>query len=206
MIADSKNPISAAEREEFAANIRVSIKRLSNLITDLLAYSKIRAENLEHATVTVQALIDPLLLEMRGRFPLLRVHVKAPNEIHAYKSLLQTLFQNLMENTLKYARRDDVEIFVDQLGSTLTYRDNGPGIPVTDRERVFDLFHRREQDRDVAGAGIGLAICKKVMALHGGTIELLPSESGALFQMKFENTQGKNPPGEPLPPSPNSPP
>ncbi len=97
---------------------------------------------------------------------------------------LRTLFQNLIANALKF-RKPDVApkvVIEAQVRSDrrveICVRDNGIGIPRTQRENVFDLFRRAHSEADYPGCGIGLASCRKIVEQHGGTIWIDDAREG----------------------------
>ena len=61
---------------------------------------------------------------------------------------------------------------------TLTVADNGPGVSERNRERIFELFARGQADGQAPGTGLGLAVCRKVVELHGGRIWVEPAPGG----------------------------
>jgi two-component system phosphate regulon sensor histidine kinase PhoR len=100
---------------------------------------------------------------------------------------------NLIDNSLKYAGpRPEKEVLIrsDRSGSTLSVRDNGPGIPREYRTQVFDKFFRIPQgDRhDVKGYGLGLNFASQVMSKHDGSISLEENpRGGIIFILHFPN-------------------
>jgi signal transduction histidine kinase len=101
---------------------------------------------------------------------------------------IRTALRNLLENAAKYSlpHSRPVEISTGLSGDTVVIRvtDDGPGIPESDVERVFEPFFRVDPSRSktTGGYGLGLSICKRVMEAHGGTIALEPrSGRGASF-------------------------
>lgn len=88
--------------------------------------------------------------------------------------LLNGVFVNLIINALKYSPRQDGAIRVGverELGQwRFIVSSEGPTIPQEDRERIFEPFHRSRQERRERGAGLGLAICRRIIERHGGTI------------------------------------
>jgi signal transduction histidine kinase len=88
--------------------------------------------------------------------------------------LLASVFTNLIFNALKYSPRRTGLIRIDaarELGQwRLTVRSEGPTIPLEDRTRIFEPFQRVRRERRKKGAGLGLAICRRIIERHGGAI------------------------------------
>jgi signal transduction histidine kinase len=84
------------------------------------------------------------------------------------------LFQNLIANGIKYNRGTEPTIHIGckhRKGEVeISIADNGPGIPANMREKVFQIFQRLHTNRDVAGTGMGLAICRKIVESMNGKI------------------------------------
>lgn len=107
-------------------------------------------------------------------------------------TLLTQILANLLDNASKYAPtnstiRIDASISSDRY-LILGVEDEGPGIPLEDRERVFDLFYRVDKrDRQGAGTGLGLSICRDMVKLLGGKIRLIegPGGKGTRVDMEF---------------------
>jgi two-component system OmpR family sensor kinase len=96
---------------------------------------------------------------------------------------LATLLSNLVDNALRYTPeggRVDVGVAIDDGRPALTVRDTGPGIPETERERVFDRFVRGSVAAGaVRGSGLGLSIVKRIAERHGAHIAIGPGLDGA---------------------------
>lgn len=100
---------------------------------------------------------------------------------------LRMLMTNLVDNAIRYTPVGgtiDVTVSTSDRESTLQVTDNGPGIPVEDRERVFDRFYRRastvggEGSGDTTGSGLGLAIVRRIAQRHGASVELYDGVGG----------------------------
>lgn len=92
---------------------------------------------------------------------------------------LSQVVLNLLDNAIKYAagyepQAVDVEVTIDDLGKNalLTVADQGPGIPDSERERVFERFYRVEaaEQQHAPGTGIGLALVRELVRAHGGSV------------------------------------
>ena len=166
--------------------------RMSVLIKDLLDYSRIANQPDTSAPVALDQVVDAALIDLE----LLRSETQARIEVNplpvvvGHAGQLGQLFQNLLSNALKF-RRPDVTACIqikfdhlssDQLPPTVKpsrssptyYRvdviDNGIGFDEKYVDRIFEVFQRLHGKREYAGTGIGLAICEKVVANHGGAI------------------------------------
>jgi signal transduction histidine kinase len=111
--------------------------------------------------------------------------------LEADPELMRLLVRNLAANAIGYNRRDPIEIRVQarrgpDRSLTVEFGDNGVGIAADERERVFEDFYRGRSSESARGSGLGLALCRRVMALHGGTILIQQSDpSGTLFRLWF---------------------
>jgi CheY-like chemotaxis protein/anti-sigma regulatory factor (Ser/Thr protein kinase) len=103
---------------------------------------------------------------------------------------LEQVFGNLVTNALKYTPvggRIHVSVRNEDNSAVLQVSDNGPGIPPTLLPRVFDLFVQGERslDRRTGGLGIGLTLAKRMVELHGGTIQADSSSRGSTFTVRL---------------------
>jgi signal transduction histidine kinase len=110
-------------------------------------------------------------------------------------SQIEQLFQNLLLNAIRYRRRDvplRVEISAERHPGNNVWEfvvaDNGIGIDMIHATRIFEIFQRVARDVDQGGAGIGLAVCDRIVKRHGGRIwvESAPGH-GARFRFTFVN-------------------
>ena len=158
--------------------------RMRVLIEDLLSYSRAgREAQFQPVDVTevmeqVRRNLGPALGESGGS---LIVDGDLPT-LTADRTQLVQVFTNLVANSLKYRRPDlAAAVHVSALHAEDSWRieiaDNGVGIPKEHRERIFRIFQRLH-GRDIPGTGIGLAICRKIVERHQGTIEVGESPYG----------------------------
>jgi signal transduction histidine kinase len=114
------------------------------------------------------------------------VEVGSLPTVEGEEALLSGVFANLLINALKYSPRQSPEIRVRALDEPHAWRieveSSGPTIPVEDRERIFEPFHRGTGERRARGAGLGLATCRRIVERHGGTIAVRAANgSGNVF-------------------------
>ncbi|MBV9084835.1 MAG: CHASE3 domain-containing protein, partial [Acidobacteriaceae bacterium] len=166
-------------------------KRMQALIQDLLAYSRLGTQPLNIRPVDMEGVLRDVLenlrvaiLERRARI----THDPLPS-LNADAGRLAQLFQNLIGNALKFAKNDEtptVHIGCWQFGDDWVFsvRDNGIGFDPQYAERIFILFQRLHQVGAYSGTGMGLAICRRIVELHGGRI-WAESEPGAGSTFSF---------------------
>jgi two-component system sensor histidine kinase KdpD len=97
-------------------------------------------------------------------------------------TLMEQVVFNLLDNACKYSPAGTtVKVWAIRAPEhvAIEVADQGPGIPVDDRERVFDMFYRVNQSDAQSGTGLGLAICRGIVEAHGGTIRAEPGLHGA---------------------------
>lgn len=95
---------------------------------------------------------------------------------------LKRLFGNLTENALKYGDAARIKLRSEEGVVIVDVEDNGPGIPIDQRETVFEPFVRLNEE-GTRGAGLGLAAAQSIARAHGGDITILDAESGALLRV-----------------------
>jgi signal transduction histidine kinase len=107
---------------------------------------------------------------------------------------LTQLFQNLVSNAIKFCQDEDPEIDIsarevgqgDDTWWIFSVRDNGPGIAEEHHQRIYQVFQRLDPSRDIKGTGIGLALCRRIVELHGGeiTVDSAPGH-GSVFKFNL---------------------
>ncbi len=103
------------------------------------------------------------------------------------------LFVNLLDNAIKYTKRGEVHVTAKQLGNEIEVNisDTGIGIAPEHLMHIFDRFYRVEESRTEHGMGLGLAIAKEIINVHGGAIKVHSSiDKGSTFIVSFPGTLG----------------
>lgn len=106
---------------------------------------------------------------------------------------LSQLLGHLLGNAVRFSPPGGlISIDIDRLADRLRLRirDQGPGVPAADRERIFEAFERGD-DRSNGHSGLGLAICRRIVLAHGGQLLLLPGEGGACFELTLPFVAGQ---------------
>lgn len=176
--------------EDLIGRMQQSAKRMSQLIRDLLDYSRISTQKDLFAQVDLNAILTDVQsdLEVRIRDAKAAIHIDPLPTIRGSAVQLQQLFQNLLSNAIKFGRKTQTPVVQIncQLASSeqlpadlspdraywkLTVTDNGIGFDSQYAERIFQVFQRLHAKTQFAGTGVGLAICRKVVENHNGFIQ-----------------------------------
>lgn len=174
-------------------------QRLSRLIGNILTFARSQRSNLTlHRVPTVpDTLVRQVVegfapaLQARGIAVELDLHAPEPRSLDP--DAAGQILGNLIGNVEKYAAAGQwlgVSVRTDEARVVFQVSDRGPGIPVAARERVFAPFERLDDrlSEGVSGTGIGLTIARELARLHGGDVCLLPSETGACFEVTLGGT------------------
>jgi len=176
----------AREYMDFAVD---GANRMQDMIDGLLAYSRVQTAAEEFEETDTEAVVEETIsaLRMHVDDADAEVTVGPLPDVEADPNQFGQVFQNLLKNAVTYAAEGDreprVQIEAETDGEMATFRvsDNGPGIPESVQEDIFDVFTRGGA-HDTEGTGIGLPICERIVHRHGGEIwvESTPGE-GATF-------------------------
>ncbi|MEV0681412.1 ATP-binding protein [Actinosynnema sp. NPDC050436] len=153
-------------------------KRMQVLINDLLAFSRVGRMTREHVAVDLNETVAQVLDSYSDVIERTGATVVTPDlpTVRGEASLLGGVFGNLIGNALKFHGEGppEVRVEVERTGElwTFTVRDDGIGIEPEYAERIFVIFQRLHHKDDYPGTGIGLAMCRKIIEYHGGTIWL----------------------------------
>jgi two-component system sensor histidine kinase KdpD len=176
---------SDAERDEFLTTINTEVDRLTRLVHNLLDMSRIEAGALDPRLVesSLAEVVGPVVRRARAASRQ-RVEVDVPDELAPVlvdPVRLDQVLTNLLDNARGYAPGSPVQVAARQDGDRIELRvvDHGPGIPVPERERVFDQFYRlKGGGRRPEGTGMGLAICRGIVQAHGGALRVETTPGG----------------------------
>lgn len=172
-----------AETFDYVDRIQNSAKRMQTLINDLLTYSRVTTKTQPFTKLDLNQIIAQVISDLEIRIEQSQAKVTTTNlpEIVGDPTQIYQLFQNIISNALKF-RKPDIEPIVHIEGHEIdkpnlggkacqiTVTDNGIGFDEKYLDRIFTIFQRLHGRHEYEGTGIGLAVCRKIVDRHGGTI------------------------------------
>jgi PAS domain S-box-containing protein len=186
-----------AEADEFMAFAADGAIRMQQLIRDLLAYSHVGKKGSDLRDTSSDEALQQALKSLQGAIAesgALITYDPLPTVLADEMQLTQ-LFQNLVGNAIKYQGSGVPKIHISAIRNgdqkwNFSVEDNGLGIDSKNFERIFGMFQRLHDREEFAGTGIGLAICKKIVERHGGSISV-KSHLGEGSTFQFALAEGR---------------
>jgi PAS domain S-box-containing protein len=179
------------------ARISDRVTRMERLITDLLQYARSEQADAEHTLIDFAALVRDILRidPVPGGFQV-DIAVEATPML-APRTPLETVLRNLIGNAAKHHDRPNGRISVgftnDRGFCLISVSDDGPGIPTSAQQRVFRLF-QTAGEAPPSGSGLGLALARRLVEIHGGRIELrspISNQRGSDFRVWWPRSPGR---------------
>lgn len=195
------------DARDFIAYIEQGAQRATELVTALFNYSKVTYTTRDFTAVDCGLALRKAAFNLKIAMEEKNAAVEfpaAPPPVRGDEFQLIQLFQNLLGNALKFSAgaQPRVRVTAETRGgeTVFSFEDNGIGVPREHAERIFLIFQRLHTADKYPGAGIGLALCKKIAENHGGRIWVEDAAGGgSVFRVAFpalaaaarENGEGK---------------
>lgn len=184
-LADSDNE----ELKEYIGMAVEGVKQMEAYLADLLAYSRVMHTEIEPKTIKLSNLIEVVKYGLREEIETSEALINLegiPETIEGSKDLIKQLFFHLIGNAIKFrkeGKKPVISISGTQYdgGWSFEISDNGIGIPENSFDRIFELFQQLHPKDKYPGNGVGLAICKKIVEMHGGTIGVRSGDGSTIF-------------------------
>jgi signal transduction histidine kinase len=166
---------------EKKSRLEADLREMETMVSELLeierlknSHGKIRLES-----ASLAEFLEETVGAFAGRRPGIRV-LKAERELRVLmdSERMKTAMRNILENALKYSPPDgppvEIEVGENESSVLIRIKDEGQGIPESDIPRIFDPFYRVDRSRSKAsgGYGLGLAMCRRILEAHSGTIAI----------------------------------
>ena len=173
-------------------------KRLDALSNNILLASQLDMGQYESSKqeIDLSKLVKEVVQSFHERFPsrICNTFIQDATFIQGETLLIQMLTNNLLDNANKYAPADtpiDIQLEAAGTNIVLKIKDQGIGVPIEEREKIFEKFYRvgDESTRNSKGTGLGLYLCKKITSFHNATLQMQPNGlQGSIFIVTFPNS------------------
>jgi two-component system phosphate regulon sensor histidine kinase PhoR len=168
--------LPGADRDDLLAQAREQVEQMTELVNDVLFLSELESGREVVALGGTQVL--PVLQEVQGRLAdsaeradvEIRIDAEADVELPLRRRMLQTVVENLAQNSIRYAGPGSTLTLAARPG-VLDVSDDGRGVEEVELPRLFERFYRSDRARASRGTGLGLAIVKHVVVSAGGKVE-----------------------------------
>jgi PAS domain S-box-containing protein len=161
--------------------IQQAIKRMTELLEDILVIGKIEANTLKFKPVTLnlerfcRQLVEDQQLNDSNQHSISFIFEGSNCEAQMDEKLLRQMLGNLLSNAIKYSPEGTpvyLHLTCQNSEAIFQIKDSGIGIPPADRERIWETFYRATNVGTISGTGLGLAIVKRAVELHGGKLAI----------------------------------
>ncbi len=175
----------------YLKRISKNSKKMSQLIDDLLTFSRMKRKNVDRRNVNAFDLINQIISEIFYDSKQV-IEVDTLPKIYADQQMVNHVFVNLISNAVKYSSNQDkpeIKISASETKSEhiISIKDNGVGFNMEYYDKLFQVFQRLHTESEFEGTGIGLSICDKIMKAHDGEIYAESKEGeGSTFFLKFK--------------------
>jgi len=178
-LAEHGSSLSETTRTDLARSIETKAREMATLVSNVLDLTRFESGKMELRLdwQTVDDMVGSALNSLEGALAGYPVDVQLPADLPAVRAdaaLIVQVLTNLLDNIVKYTPRGTpvrISAVVDGGFVRVTVDDAGPGLPLGDPSRLFEKFQRGNDEGNVVGVGLGLAICRAIVEAHGGEIE-----------------------------------
>jgi signal transduction histidine kinase len=171
-----------AAPEEVRAKMNADIDQMEAMIAATLAFVRDAQADPQRSRLELSSLLESVVDDMAETGADVAVDDAQKVVIHADGLALRRLLTNLLENAVKYGVRARATLSVRDRLAEIDIEDDGPGVPASELNRVFDPFYRREpsRSRQTGGIGLGLSVARSIARAHGGDVALQNRPQGGL--------------------------
>ncbi len=178
-LSDPASTFDSQARRSLSAQIEGKSKEMAEIISNVLDLMRLESGQvaLRLENVMIEDLVSSALQRLSLRLRDHPVELQVPPDLPPARvdaALMLQVFTNLLENAVKYTPAGTtiyIEATVQDAFLRVSIDDTGPGLPPGDLDRLFAKFHRGRDETSASGAGLGLSICRAIVAAHGGRID-----------------------------------
>ena len=181
LLANPNAPWSETKRSRNLRRIQSAAKTMAQLLSDILLLTRAEAGKLEFNPQTIELqdfcrrLVEEIRFNTQSQHHILVQQQGTCDEACLDQKLLRSMLMSLLTNAIKYSPQESeiqLMIFGEHGHTRFQISDQGIGVPAADQQHLFESFHRGQNVQAVSGTGLGLAVVKKCLELHGGKIEV----------------------------------
>jgi hypothetical protein len=193
-----KRDLELAQQTKLLEATLKETKRLDDLSNNILLASQLDMGLYEtnKQEINLSILVNDAMASFQERFPLRLCNIIVENEIiiQGEKLLLQILVNNLLDNAHKYSPVNlpiSIHLHKQNHKIILAVEDKGKGVPMNERDKIFEKFYRvgDESTRSAKGTGLGLYLCQKITTFHNAIIQIQSNQTeGSIFTVSFNNS------------------
>ena len=192
--------IPAEEQPKYLRLVADESKRLSGLIDDLLALSRLERDDAKPEMITfdINEMLRRAVIRRMNDLEAKAIDISCEFEtdlcpVQADSDRIEQVVINLLDNAIKFTPESGKIVLESEVTdgiAKITVRDSGSGVAPEDRDKIFDRFFTADRAHTAGkGTGLGLSICKRIMDMHGQSIRLLDTEEGAAFQFTLKTAE-----------------
>jgi len=168
---------------DLKAKMTADITQMDAMVADVLAFVRDASQTSVHAKLELSSLLDTVADEFAELGADVRVQPAERTVVEGDSLALKRMFANLIDNAIKFGGLARARLYRDEGTVVVDIEDDGPGLPVSEFESVFEPFHRAEpsRNRDTGGIGLGLTVARTIARAHGGDVVLDNRIGGGLL-------------------------
>lgn len=164
------------EVNDYIIHIQENIKKMSDLVVNLLSLSRIATRELKFSEINIHELVTDVLTELKNKYSYNpKIIVQNLHPVVADYALMNLVFYHLASNAIKFSSKTKnplIEIFSEQINDKITYtiKDNGIGLELEKADKLFLAAQKLHNFNDIEGTGMGLMIVKRIIDKHNGFV------------------------------------
>lgn len=173
--------------DELRTGMLQDVEEMETMISSVLAFIRDASEPGTREVLDLSSIVEDVVEDAVFVGREVTLVDTRPATVDADAIGLRRLLGNLIENAVKYGGRAQVRLFTERQDAVAEVRDDGPGLPDEELERVFQPFYRAPAARSSGqqGSGLGLAVCRSIARAHGGDVRLARGERGLVAQLRL---------------------
>jgi two-component system OmpR family sensor kinase len=163
------------------------IAQMEEMITSVLAFMRDDAAGAKRERVDLRSILEVVVDDAEAAGAEIALEPGPPAEVEVDLMGVQRVFENLVDNAIKYGDRAAVRLSLDQDEAVIEIADTGPGLPDAELEQVFKPFYRGSEARTSSkgGVGLGLAVSRSTVRAHGGELKLARASNGLVAEVRL---------------------